>query len=308
MSLELVETLHLLPIGFDYFEETLYIVYATEEYSSLLGKKVSSINGYNFKKIMDLASDIIPHDNEVFLAGALYNNFLRMKDFYEFLGIAEKDKPMMITIEDGSSVPIDAITFSQQQKTEFFYLQKAIPDTINLDSLYSAMLLPDPTALLINYHSCSEMEGFPFSFFAKKVYELVEKNEYKKIIIDLRYNGGGNSTIIDPLVGYLKEFKGEIEFYVLIGDGTFSSAILNAETLKNELGAILVGRPTGGSSSHFGEIQVEYLPESELTFQYSTKYFTGALKGPLMPDVLVERNLYDYEFGIDSDLKALGVL
>ena len=132
----------------------------------------------------------------------------------------------------------------------------------------------------------------------------------RKIIIDLRYNGGGNSEIIRPLIDGLKEIKrsDDIAIYVLIGEQTFSSAILNAEMLKDQLGAVLAGNPTGGSASHYGEVITDALPYSGIPFQYSTKYFRNKIKGPIIPDIMIEENIDDYVNGIDSALKALGLI
>ncbi len=113
--------------------------------------------------------------------------------------------------------------------------------------------------------------------------------------------------MIIPLVDLLKgiQIKRGLEVFVLISEGTFSSAILNALTLKEELNAVLVGRPTGGSVSHYGELGFGILPESGLTYHYSTKYFDNGMSGPLVPDILTERNLADYIYGQDGELKHL---
>ncbi len=96
--------------------------------------------------------------------------------------------------------------------------------------------------------------------------------------------------------------------YVLIGEGTFSSAILNAIELKTRLDATLVGRPTGGSVSHYGELESGTLPSSGLGYTWSSKYFDNGFEGPLLPDITVALSLDDYIQGIDTDLLALGLI
>lgn len=309
MDASIISALDILPIGFDLFGDDLHIVMAADGYENLLGEKVVSINGYSFERIKDLARDTISNDNDVYLAKSLCDNHLRIIQFYLNLSIAE-EKAVTITTGDGKETEVPALPYIQASGMEYEYLQKAIPPTLNPASAYSAMLLDDPSALLINYHSCTEMEGFPFSSFADQVVSILSEDPYDTVVIDLRYNGGGNSEIIKPLVKGLKELENqkEIKTYVLIGEDTFSSAVMNAEDLKRELDATFVGRPTGGSSTHYGEIGIGTLPETGVMFQYSTKYFQGSSEGPLVPDIPVQRNLHDYENGTDTDLRALGLV
>lgn len=310
MNEEMLCDLKILPIGFDRFEDELYIVMAAGGYEDLIGKKVASINGYSFEEILDAARMAIPNDNDVYLAKSLYGNHMRIYQFYEHLGILQNEDIITIETEDMEKTEIHPLPYMDAAELDFSYLQRAIPPTLNPSSAYSAMLLDDPSAILINYHACMQMENFPFISFSNQVLKLISENGYKSIVIDLRYNKGGDSRIISPLVeglAKLKEKK-DISVYVLIGEDTFSSAIMNAEEMKNKLDATLVGRATGGSVSHFGEIALETLPETGVIFQYPTKYFSGLHKGPLLPDIHVDRSIDDYKNGIDTDLKALGLI
>lgn len=306
----MVSDLKILPIGFDKFKDGLYIVMASDGYENLIGKKVVSINGYPFEDIIAAARMAIPSDNDIYLAKSLYGNHMRIYQFYEHLGLLQNEGIIIVETEDMKKTDIHPQPYMDAAGLEYSYLQKAIPSTLNPSSIYSAMLLDEPTAILINYHACMEMESFPFLSFCNQVLDLIAKNGYKSIVIDLRYNKGGDSSIISPLVEGLAKLKEQkdIAVYVLIGEDSFSSAIMNAEQMKERLDAILVGRPTGGSVSHYGEILLETLPETGVMFQYSTKYFSGPCQGPLMPDIFVERNMFDYENGIDTDLKALGLI
>ena len=309
MDASILSAIDILPVGFDLFGEDLYVIMAADGYENLLGEKVVSINGCSFARIMDMARDTIPNDNDVYLAKSLCDNHLRILQFYINLGIAE-GKTITVMTEDGKETEVRSLPYSQASGMKYEYMQKAVPPTLNPNSAYSAMLLDDPSALLVNYHACMEMEGFPFQYFAEQVVSMLSAGPYKTLVIDLRYNGGGNSEIIKPLVKGLKELetRKEIKIYVLIGEDTFSSAVMNAEELKRELDATFVGRPTGGSSTHYGEIGIGTLPETGVMFQYSTKFFQGSAEGPLLPDIPVKRNTHDYANGIDTDLKALGLV
>lgn len=304
LTYELFLSEHVFPIVFDFFSDELVVV-AIESYSSsFLSKTVDSINGVSVEEIISKACEMIPHDNDVHLKLELKNNYLSFAEFYAAIGIDSDD--MRISFSDGTTLTLDKMSYSLFSSIDFAYLRNGYPDTLGMKNYYSAYKLPDSDALLINYHLCAEIPDYPFRDFALDVSHLIDEYEYGKIVIDLRYNSGGNSEVINPLVEVLKEK--DVEVFVLIDEGTFSSAVLNALMLKNELDAIFVGRPTGGSASHYGEILSGTLPDSGLGFTYSTKFFDCGISGPLMPDILIEKDIDDYINGVDTDLKALGFL
>lgn len=299
-----------LPLSFDEFSGSWIVVAAGKGYENLLGEEIESINGVSLTEIVRLSSSLIPSDNDIYLKNQLKNSYLSIADFYKAIGIPVQDGAMELRFSDGKVAAVRTLSYDEYLHSVFSFLREDLPDTLNPDSYYSAMLLPDRSALLINYHLCAEMESFSFSDFVSAVRLLIEKNGYSSIIIDLRYNSGGNSEVINPLIAMLKEVRVNLDYdlYVLIGEGTFSSAVLNAISLQSELGATLVGRPTGGNAGHYGELNSSYLPSSGLKFFWSTKYFDMGPSSPVIPDILIERNVEDYIHGVDTDLKALGVL
>lgn len=292
------------PVVFDFFSDDLVVTTIESSHSAFLAGTVESINGVDVDEILRRAAEIIPHDNDVYLKLQLKNNYLSFAQFYSAIGIDADD--MTLSFADGTSLTLEKIPYEQFASTSFAYLRQSYPDTLGQGSYYSAYALPDPDTLLINYHASAEMPNFPFRDFVTAVSDLIDENGYSRIVIDLRYNGGGNSEVINPLIDVLKEKDAEV--FVLIDEGTFSSAVLNALTLKEELGAVFAGRPSGGSASHYGELKSGTLPYSAMAFSYSTKFFDNGVSGPLMPDILIEKDIDDYRNGIDTDLRVLGFL
>ena len=304
LTSELFYMLSAFPVVFDFFSDDLVVTAIESSHSSFLAARVESINGVDADEIIKRAAEIIPHDNDVYLKLQLKNNYLSFAQFYSAIGIDADE--MILSFADGTSLTLEKMPYEQFASASFAYLRQAYPDTLGQGSYYSAYALPDPDILLINYHVCAEMPNFPFRDFASAVSYLIDENKYSRAVIDLRYNGGGNSEVINPLIDVLKEK--DVEVFVLIDEGTFSSAVLNALMLKEELGAIFVGRPSGGSASHYGELKSGTLPYSGLSFNYSTKFFDSGFSGPLMPDILIEKDIDDYRRGVDTDLRVLGFL
>lgn len=96
--------------------------------------------------------------------------------------------------------------------------------------------------------------------------------------------------------------------FVIIGRGTYSSALQNAITLKQDTHAILVGEPTGGKPNHYGEVRYFNLPNAGLLVQYSTRYwlnYPGSDPLTLEPDIPAISTMSDLLAGRDPALEAV---
>ena len=82
------------------------------------------------------------------------------------------------------------------------------------------------------------------------------------------------------------------QVYVLIDEGTYSSATMFAATIKDYGIGTLVGEETGGLASHFGEVYPFRLPETKLSFGCSSKQFmrpSGEDDGRgVLPDITID--------------------
>jgi hypothetical protein len=88
---------------------------------------------------------------------------------------------------------------------------------------------------------------------------------------------------------------------------TFSSAVLNAIELVQRLHARLVGGPSAGAPSGYGEVKTFALPHSKLTVRYSTKHFVNAAfpGDALEPDLAVTVRAADWFAGRDPAIDAI---
>ena len=130
----------------------------------------------------------------------------------------------------------------------------------------------------------------------------------------MRNNGGGSDGVIWPLLAVLRQAMDDgAEVVGLIGETTFSSAVINAVELQ-EMGAVLVGEPASGSVDHFGSVGSFALPNSGIRVGVSTKYIdlgtlldadAGRGVEPLEPDVTVPQTLEDALAGRDSAVEWL---
>lgn len=159
--------------------------------------------------------------------------------------------------------------------------------------------------LFIRYNGCASDPAFPIDAFIEETLALVSSKKPAKIIVDLRYNGEGDSSLAEPMIDGLATYQRAQGFTldVLIGERTLSSALMNAVQLKQRSNATLVGTPTGGSVNHFGEVKTFTLPHSGIPVQYSTTFFVmdkSHQGGSLQPHVSVTATVEDLLSGVDT--------
>ena len=119
----------------------------------------------------------------------------------------------------------------------------------------------------------------------------------------------GSDGVLVPILMLVPGLVEEgVKVYGLVGEATYSSAIINAVELV-DAGGVLAGSPTSGSVNHFGSTGSFTLSNSGIRVSCSSKYIDlgtlleagpGAQVEPLVPTVLVEQTLDGYLAGRDT--------
>jgi hypothetical protein len=166
----------------------------------------------------------------------------------------------------------------------------------HLQSYYWFETLFERHALYLQYNRCANDPAHPMDSLVREITASLDAHPVQRTIVDLRWNEGGDSSILQPLIEALKPRRQQTgKVYVLIGPHTFSSGLLNAMDLRKRLHARLVGEATGGSLSGYGEVEYFRLPNSKLLVQYTTKYFRlknrNASLEPDLPAVTTAQSL-----------------
>ena len=181
------------------------------------------------------------------------------------------------------------------------------------DKWFDKSLIEDAGLLYIQFNRCATSKDNDLDAFIASVENVLSSGGVKAGALDFQYNGGGNSRCGDALIAALARHAPVSErknVFGVIGRGTFSSAILNASSLKSSYGGVLVGEPSSGSPNHFGEIKNFELPRSKLVVHYSTKRFAAGPQGStaIVPDHLAEPTFEDYKLGRDVILERIRAL
>src|SRR5262249_31350514 len=129
------------------------------------------------------------------------------------------------------------------------------------------------------FNSVRDDEKESLAAFSDRVFQFVNENAVEKLVIDMRWNNGGNTMLLKPLVqGLIRNDKVNRRghLFVIIGRRTFSAA-QNASTLfERYTNAIFVGEPTGSNPNFVGEEHPFTLPFSKLIINVSNLYWESS--------------------------------
>jgi hypothetical protein len=300
-----------LPVFFRWYSDGLAVIAASPEYSDDLGARVLSMGG---KEPIQLLSELAPyvsHENDVWLRQQS-PQLLRTAAALRHLDLLNADGKVSMTLQKGQAPPF---TIQMKPGDPNPPQRLLLTDTLHVPTplfrsqskAYWYQYLEDSQTFYIQYNQCANDPKFRFSEFAAKALADLDSHPVRRVVIDLRQNGGGDSGIISPLQrGLASRLKKVGPVYVIIGASTFSSAELNAIDLHRILHAKLVGEPTGGKPNSYGEIKTLTLPNSKLVVQYTSKWFGSSHEDPaaLQPDIPAPYSLADLIAGRDPSLAA----
>lgn len=283
-----------LPIKFYWFEDGVYIIGATEKYKGLICQRVIAIEGLEIEKVIKELSEIVSFENQYFFK-AQSMKYMQVADILYGLLIADSMDSIRIKTE-GGDFEIETIG-----SNKLIYFKNKLPvyaRRANENLWYE--YLESTNELYIKYNYCREDGNVKLSEKISTIISFIKENPISKVTLDLRNNLGGDSTLIEPLLNYIKSndrINAKEKLIVVIGRETFSSGLLNAYEFKFETNATIIGEPSGGKPNCYGEILRFTLPNSKFIVSYSTKYYKLIEDDSTMalyPDKIIYESVKDF--------------
>ena len=236
-------------VKFTVIDKSIYV----KEYDklpSLVGGKLTCINGVDINNILrELSEIIVPRTIDGIyseIEHALSNKVLLM-----LLPSIEGNDRIKYTIKkDGKTYKIKENVFevNQIKKDKEYYNYRR-----------------ENNVIIINYKRCKNMDDYTFD---NMVESIKQEEGIFGYIVDLRGNDGGNSSIIKPLIEFLKDKK----VVTLIDKAVFSSGIIAMVDLRR-IGSVLIGTNVAERVNCFGETFRGKTENYDMNFICSKKYF-----------------------------------
>jgi len=339
-----------LPIQIKIIDSRLYI-YGDFSNEQLLnrGDEIIAINGIPSKTILNKLLEVTPSDGNIktYAFRKIENRFssifyyhIQQPDVFTIKTIDKDNKKKSTTLKALTTQDkIDNIKKYyppediQKNEDESFY-------TLTLKSDHAYLKFPSFDYRKVNKYKVKSKKLY------KRIFEELQNENVKHLIIDLRDNTGGRNEFADDIIPFIIQddnndpflkktiswngktktyrlpkaskllFQGSI--YVLVNGKTFSAGSTLARYLKEYGNAICIGTETGTRYEGFaaGSSETMILPNSKISidipryhivFPKSIKQQT-ANRG-LLPDYEIQLTIEDYSNKVDLHLdKAISLL
>jgi hypothetical protein len=282
-----------LPLQFYLFKEGMFVIAADPKYKDLLGAQVLQLGGKSVDEIMKSLDQVISRDNELW-PSQLGPYHMRSLPLLSALGLVSdirkaelrlrdaNGSERTVTVEADSTHPNSVIwndfpsewtTFAQTLPTPLpLYLK-------NPKAHYWFEYLPDTKVVYFQYNGVINDKQEPLAAFTERLFKFINEHEVEKLVIDMRWNNGGNTYLSQPLLYSLiksDKINQKGKLFVIIGRRTFSAAQNTTTFIERHTKAIFVGEPTGSRPNFVGEETPFVLPYSKVMVNISDLYWQSS--------------------------------
>ena len=334
------------PIRVWWFADGLYVVRTTPTYSELLGARVLRIAGRSVEQVKQAVAPLFAGNVSWVTYMSAYS--MTSPDVLIGLGLIGADGRAEIEFTDrqggrGKRQLDPLILRRSDQPTESWWdlcptrprddgswlsalAATGLPLYLqNTERQYWSQYLPNERLFYVQFNRAGNAPGGDsLAEFGKHVLNELQSDAVKKIIVDVRFNTGGDlsigRTFIEGLAAFAKNHK--IKVYVIMGRATFSAGIYHAMQLRQLVNATLVGEPMGDGLDFWSEGGNLPTPNSRLSLHYADRFHSmSSVERPElsqylvtdtdlsitnpMPDISVRMSARDYFSGRDPALKAV---
>jgi hypothetical protein len=308
------------PVDFEVFSDGLWIVRSTVAHAGLLGARVVAVDGRPVESAVAMLRSMIPADNAMWSL-YLLPVFLRSPGYVAAAGLADDPAaPLRLTLTDARGRRREASLSAEPADSASRWVDA---DAGAGAPLPLTRALQGPFAFADTHDSLrtvfarvraivNEPQGERFAQFVARLFAHVDSVGCRRLILDLRGNGGGDNYLNQPLVHALirrPELDQAGRLFVLVDRGTFSAAVSLAADLQRETHAVFVGEPTGAAPNSPGDPARVTLPASGLVVRISTVLWHGSdPRDPrrfIAPDVPVMASWADWSARRDPALAAI---
>lgn len=312
----------ILPIELYWFEEGIYVLKCYKEHQSMLGHRLTAINGFPLEQIIDSLSTLLVNHNP-FLCMAEIPGMLTWTPLLSYFGFSNGEDFSLDFVDDQGIRGSQTIRLSESGQEISSVQPSALPlGWQERSSYFRDLYMPERKIYYIQYNKCWSREVEeefgsgasalfmpPFQEFEKQVFQTIRRTEIDKLVLDLRFNNGGNAAQGTEFIKKLSRarIRGHGHFYLITGRETFASAMINALDMITATEAVVVGEGTGGKPNHYGVVERFVLPESRLVVNCTSGYFKLLDEDPpsLLPDLEAPISFHQYTEGIDPAMEAI---
>jgi tetratricopeptide (TPR) repeat protein len=319
---------HYIPASLYLFKDGLYVYAADRPYAAAVGARVLRIGNASTEQALAAVAPLIPADNKMAVKerAPLY---LEAPEILHALHLL--DDPARVTLvlrKNGRTFPMtftplpaprpsdDNWALGQRFSKMPAWVDARSPGPPPLwlrdpQAYFWHTYLPDSGTLYAQFNDVANKDKESVSDWVGKMQAVLDANDVRRFILDLRWNTGGNNYLNKPLLLMLIKSKMNRPggLFVIIGRRNFSAAQNLINDIGNYTDAIFVGEPTASPANFFGDATSIVLPNSKLRVSASTLWWQDADPRDrriwTAPDLAAELSFDDYQNNRDPALDII---
>lgn len=315
----------LFPYSMYEFADGIYIRKAAPELKDIIGAKVIGIGKYSIEEAYRIVSPYMSTDNEMWFKEYV-PRYLGCPEVLEALGITDHPDKVQLKLEKDGKVFTKVIAVPEGGDN----LIRAVRDRIktwpdardsapgetpphlkNIEDAHWFEYFPDRKLLYVQMKDVLDGKDETLEQFWERVFAELDAKKAEKLVLDIRYNGGGNNTLVKPIIRGLIQrpnIDREGHLFVIIGRVTFSAAQNFTNMLEKWTNAVFVGEPTGSHVNMYGDSEGYELPYSKMPIRISTLFWQNMHARDerkwTAPQIVAELSFSDYMKNVDPAFEA----
>ena len=303
-----------LPFSFYWFGDGVYVVSAHRDYADFAAARVVDIGGVAAAKVAERVAELIASDNATGRRGNIF--YFGSVDALAALGIVQggdsvemrfvradgRDESVRIRSFDSAFV-LDESRFwgemyaplERGQLRDFVmapggmsivdFARSAPADKTHLplhvrhrQAYWGTWLDEHKTYYMQINHTTSGGRGDYESFrdFYDSVFRFVDEQPVERFILDIRYNSGGDGSVVIPFVHkFIRSDKVNREgrLFTITGRKTYSAATMLLDQMLKHTRTLVVGEPAGSALNSYGDSRNYTLANSGMSLDLSSEYW-----------------------------------
>ncbi|HEX4825925.1 MAG TPA: hypothetical protein VFV19_16615 [Candidatus Polarisedimenticolaceae bacterium] len=259
---------------------------AERSVAELAGAEVLEIGGHPVDEVLAAARTLMGADNP---SGSLENLFaLHNARLMRGLGFASESGDLEVTVRTRAGDVVrqtlhpmtgsEDATFAWRSRREMFgpparsdseWISASPPAHLSDRKPFSARPLPSQDA----YYARMDLLDDGFMPFLESIMKEVDAQKPRRLIIDWRYNFGGDGSIVPAIAREFTKRQGSPpwrELYILTGRRTFGAGVMAVHALLGQVPLTIVGEPAGSALNQFGDATTRTYDRTGLRLHVST--------------------------------------
>jgi hypothetical protein len=192
-----------LPVSFGWFADGMAVIAANQPHATAVGLRVGKIGSQTPQQLLQSVAPFLSHENNVWLQ-AIGPGFLELQPVLNHLGLIDADGSVSVTLgsADGHErvMKLD-FTASKEARVGLWAALK-IPRPLfwpQPGKKYWSHYFENSQTVYVQYNECANDAAESFATFTRGVTQEIDARLVERVLIDLRWNTGGDSRVIAPL-------------------------------------------------------------------------------------------------------------